>query len=66
MVRLRLLQRHAGLCCRRLVPHSIPLPHPGLSEPEPPNQLLLQLRPVWVGNRRPQVTYTQRWVQIQS
>ena len=37
---LRLLQCHAGLCCRRLAQHSIPLPLPGLSEPEPLNQLL--------------------------
>ena len=39
--RLRLLQCHAGLCHRRLTLHSIHLPLPGLSEPEPPNQLLL-------------------------
>ena len=36
MVRLRLLQRHAGLSCCRLAPHSVPLPPPSLSEPEPP------------------------------
>ena len=30
-----------GLCCRRLTPHSIPLPLPSLSEAEPPNHLLL-------------------------
>ena len=41
MARFRLLQCHAGLCCQRLAPHSIPLPLPGLSEPEPPSQLLL-------------------------
>ena len=40
-VHLRLLQHHAGLCCLRLVLHSIHLTPPGLSEPEPPNQLLL-------------------------
>ena len=54
--RLRLLQRHAGLCRRRLTLHSVLLPPPGLSEPEPPNQLLLLPRPVWVGTdtlRRP-------------
>ena len=39
--RLRLVQRHAGLCRRRPAPHSVPLPTPGLSEPEPPNQRLL-------------------------
>ena len=32
---------HAGLCRRRLTLHSVPLPPPGLSEPEAPNQLLL-------------------------
>ena len=37
----RLLQHYAGLCHPRLAPHSIPLPPPGLREPEPPNQLLL-------------------------
>ena len=37
---LRTLQRHVGLCCRRLNPHSIPLPPPSLSEPEPPKQPL--------------------------
>ena len=41
MARLRLLQHHVSLCRRRLAPHSVPLPPPGLSEPEPPNQLLL-------------------------
>ena len=42
MACLRLLQRHFGLFrCRRLAPHSAPLPAPGLSEPEPPNQLFL-------------------------
>ena len=41
MARLRLVQHHATLCHRRLAPHSIPLPPPGLSEPEPPKQLLL-------------------------
>ena len=35
MACLRLLQRHAGLCCHRHTHHSIPLPSPGLSEPEP-------------------------------
>ena len=38
---LRLLQYRASLCRRRLALHSVPLPPPGLSEPEPPNQLLL-------------------------
>ena len=38
---LRLVQRHASLCCRRLAPHSVPLPPRSLSESEPPNQLLL-------------------------
>ena len=32
---LMLVQRHAGLCHHRLALHSIPLPCPGLSEPEP-------------------------------
>ena len=41
MAHLRLLQHHAGLCCHRLTLHSVPLPPPGLSELEPPNQLLL-------------------------
>ena len=26
MARLRLVQHHVGLCCRRLAPHSVPLP----------------------------------------
>ena len=39
--RLRLVQHHAGLCRRRLAPHSVPLPPRGLSKPEAPNQLLL-------------------------
>ena len=34
--RLRLLQRHAGLCRCRLTLHSVPFPPPHLSEPEPP------------------------------
>ena len=34
MVRLRLVQRHAGLCRCRFAPHSMPLPSVGLSEPE--------------------------------
>ena len=42
---LRLLRRHAGLCCLRLTPHSNydyrTLPLPSLSEQESPNQLLL-------------------------
>ena len=38
---LRLLQLHTGLCHRRLAPHSVALPPSGLSEPEPPKQLLL-------------------------
>ena len=38
---LRLLQRHAGLCHHRFAPHPVPLPLPGLSEPEPTNQLVL-------------------------
>ena len=33
---LRLVQHHAGLCRRRLSLHSICLPPPSLSEPEPP------------------------------
>ena len=37
---LRLLQCHTGLCRCRLTPHSVPLPTPSLSEPEPPYQLL--------------------------
>ena len=41
---LRLLQHHIGLYCHRLTLHSLPRPLPGLSEPEPPNQL--QLNPV--------------------
>ena len=32
---LRLLQHPAGLCRQRLAPHSVPLPPPSLSEPEP-------------------------------
>ena len=32
---LRLVQCHVGLCCRRLAPHTVPLPPPGPSEPEP-------------------------------
>ena len=35
-VSLRLLQRHAALCHHRLTTHSVPLPPPDLSEPEPP------------------------------
>ena len=66
MARLRLLQRHAGLCRRRLAQHSIPLPHTVLSEPEPLKQLLLLPHSVWAWNRRPQATYMQRRVQIQS
>ena len=38
---LRLVQRHTSLCRHRLAQHSVPLPPPGLSEPELPNQLLL-------------------------
>ena len=41
MARLRLLQRHTALCRWRLAPHSVLLPRPGLSEAEPPDQLLL-------------------------
>ena len=41
MACLRLLKCHASFCRCRLAPHSIPLPPPSLSEPEPPNQLLL-------------------------
>ena len=66
IVHLRLLQHHASLCCRRLVPHSVPLPLPGLSEPEPPNKPLLYPPLIWVGKRHPHVTYTQRQSQIQS
>ena len=39
--RLRLVQRHADLYRRRLAPHPYPSLPPGLSEPEPPKQLLL-------------------------
>ena len=31
MAQLRLLQHHAGFCCIRLTPHSIPLPPPLIS-----------------------------------
>ena len=41
MVHLRLVQHHAGLWRCKLTLHSVPLPPTGLSEPEPPNQLLL-------------------------
>ena len=37
----RQLQHNAGVCHHRLAPHSVPRPPPGLSEPEPSNQLLL-------------------------
>ena len=47
-------------------PTSVLLSSPGLSEPEPPNQLLLYPHPVWAKNRRPQVTYMQWLVQIQN
>ena len=44
-VRLRLLQRHAGLCCLWLAPHSnlttVSLTLPSLSEQKPPNKPLL-------------------------
>ena len=40
-VHLKLLQHHSSLCHCRLALHSVPLPCPSLSEPEPPNQLLL-------------------------
>ena len=43
---LRVLHHQAGLCTRRFAPHSVPLPPPGLSEAEPLNQLLIELRPV--------------------
>ena len=33
--RLRLLQSHPSFCRCRLAPHSVPLPPPGLSEPNP-------------------------------
>ena len=63
-VRLRLLQCHASLCRHRLAPHSnydyCTLFLPGLSEQETPNQSLLQLPPVWEGNRCLRVTYMQR------
>ena len=58
--RLRLVQLHGSLCHHRLAPHSIALPPHSLHEPELPNQLLLKPRSVWVGNRHPQATYTQR------
>ena len=38
----------------------------GLSVPEPPDQRLFLPHPMWVKNRCPQATYTQRRVQIQS
>ena len=38
--RLRLLQCHANLCHHRLAQQSVPLPPPGLSQPESLNQLL--------------------------
>ena len=41
MERLRLVQHQDSLCCHRLARDSVPLPPPGLSESEPPNQLLL-------------------------
>ena len=34
-VSLRLLKHHTGLCRRRLAPHSVPLPPPGLTEQSP-------------------------------
>ena len=40
-VHLSLLQCHTDLCHHRLSPHSVPIHPPVLSEPEPPNQLLL-------------------------
>ena len=36
MARLRLLQRHASLCCLRLAPHSVLLLPTGLSDPQAP------------------------------
>ena len=54
--RLRLVQRHASLHHHRLTSILYSSLPPGLSEPEPPNQLLLQPCPVWAGTnalRRP-------------
>ena len=55
--------QHASGCCNVMLasatagsPRIHTPPSPGLSEPEPPNQLLLQPPSVWVKNRRPQVT----------
>ena len=39
---------------------TVPLPPPGMSKQEPPNQLLLEPPPVWVGNRLLRVAYMQR------
>ena len=60
----------AATSCQPLPPLACPAfctpPSPRLSEPEPPNQLLLEPCPVWAKNRWPQATYTQRGSQIRS
>ena len=62
---IRLLQHHTGLCRRRLTPHSIPLPSPAWVSQCP--LISCYFNPVLSAkNRRPQATYMQRRVQIQS
>ena len=70
-VRLRLLQLHVGLCCRRyslhiLIVTAISLPPPSLSEQVSPNPPLLSPPLAWEGNRRLREAHTQRRGENQS